>query len=203
MRKLILLFIIVALTGHVFGQSIEELKDSESITWFGVDFSETRFIGKYDFKSPWELKEKYIPEWNQLVLREPEKYDLRKFFSKPKIETELGDVFERNSKINESEIIVGFEESDYELNEEKIQDIVSEYKADYTGYGVVFIAESFNKSLEKGNVWVTYFYIPTKKVVLTKKISAEPMGFGIRNYWARVIYKVMQICETSQGGWLR
>ena len=203
MKKFTLLFFVGLLTGISYGQSIEELKNAESITWFGIDFSEARFIGKYDFKSFWELKEKFIPEWNQVVLREPEKYDLGKYFSKSKVETELGDVYDRNSKIDETNIIVGLEESDYELSNEIIQKVVSEYKTDYTGYGLVFIVESFNKSLEKGTIWVTYFHIPTKTVVLTKRLSAEPMGFGIRNYWARVFYDVMQTCETSQSAWFK
>jgi hypothetical protein len=197
MKKVIILLIIFLQSGVIFAQSIEELKDAESITWFGVDFSETRFVGKYDFKSPWELKDKLIPEWNQLILREPEKYDISKYFHKSKVETELGDVYDRNSKIDESEIIIGFENSEHELNEEKIQDIVSEYTTEYTGYGLVFIVESFNKSMQKGTVWVTFFHIPTKQVILTKKMHAEPMGFGIKNYWARVFYRVMQECETS------
>lgn len=203
MKKVILILIVALQTGISSGQSIEELRDSESITWFGIDFSQARFIGKYDFKSPWELKDKLIPEWNQVVLREPEKYDISKYFSKPKVEMELGDVYDRNSKIDESEIIVGFEQSDYELNSEIIQEIISEYKAEYTGYGLVFVVESFNKPIEKGTVWVTYFHIPTKQVILTKRLSAEPMGFGIRNYWARVIYDVMKTCETSQGAWFK
>lgn len=203
MRKLILTFITVSLSGIVHGQSMEELRKAESITWFGVDFSEARFIGKYDFKSPWELKEKLIPAWNQIVLHEPEKYDIGKFFHKTKVEKELGDVYDRNSKIDELEIIVGSEESDYTLNEDKIKSIISEYKTDYTGYGLVLIVESFNKALEKGNVWVTFFHIPTKQVIFTKKMSAEPMGFGIKNYWARVIYRVMEESETSIDRWFR
>lgn len=197
MKKAILLFIIVLQAGNILGQSVEELRESKSITWFGIDFSKARFVGRYDFKSPWELKDKLIPEWNQLILREPEKYDISKYFHKSKVETELGDVYDRNSKIDESEIIISFEDRDDELNEEKIQEIVSEYITEYTGYGLVFIVESFNKSMQNGTVWVTYFHIPSKQVVLTKKMSAEPMGFGIKNYWARVFYRIMQDCETS------
>lgn len=196
MKKAILLMIIATQAGLLAGQSREELREAESITWFGVDFSEARFVGRYDFKSPLELKDKLIPAWNQLILREPEKYDISRYFNKSKVETELGDVYDRNSKIDESEILIDFPESNYELTEEKIQEIISEYKTEYTGYGLVFIVESFNKSLQKGTVWVTYFHIHTKQVVLTKKMSAEPMGFGIKNYWARVFYRIMQSCET-------
>lgn len=183
--------------GIVFCQSKEELRSAESITWFGIDFSEARFIGKQDFKSPWELKEKLIPGWNQVILHEPEKYNLSAFFKKSEVETELGDAYDRNSKIDENIIILGVEGYDYALNEDKIQEVISEYKTDYTGYGLVFVVESFNKLAQMGTVWVTYFHIPTKKVVLTKKMSAEPMGFGIKNYWARVFYRIMQECEES------
>jgi hypothetical protein len=195
MKKAIIILLTAVQAGIIFGQSKEELRNAESITWFGIDFSEARFVGRYDFKSPSELKDKFIPEWNQLILREPEKYNIGLYFDKSKVETELGDVYDRNSKIDESEIIIDFTESDYELNEENIQKIVSEYKTEYTGYGLVFIVESFNKSLQKGTVWVTYFHIPTKQVIFTKKMSAEPMGFGIKNYWARVFYRIMQNCE--------
>jgi hypothetical protein len=119
------------------------------------------------------------------------------YFGKSEVEKDLGDVFDRNSKIDESEIIVGMEGYEYALNEEIIQQVVSEYKTEYTGYGLVFIVESFNKTFEKGTVWVTFFHIPTKQVVLTKKMTAEPMGFGIKNYWARIFYRVMQDWQES------
>jgi hypothetical protein len=195
--KNIFLFLIALLPVMVSGQSLEELDQSNSITWFGIDFSKAIFIGKYDFKSPYELKDKLIPEWNQLILREPEKYDIGMYFGKSEVEKDLGDVFDRNSKIDESEIIVGMEGYEYALNEEIIQQVVSEYKTEYTGYGLVFIVESFNKTFEKGTVWVTFFHIPTKQVVLTKKMTAEPMGFGIKNYWARIFYRVMQDWQES------
>ncbi len=203
MKKICILLFAFVQCGIIFSQSKEELKNAESITWFGVDFSESRFIGQHDFKSPWELKEKLIPAWNQIILHEPEKYNLKTYFKISKIEMELGDAYDRNSKIDENSIILGMEGFDYELNEGKIQAIISEYKTEYMGYGLVFIVESFNKLSQRGTVWVTYFHIPSKKVILTKKMSAEPMGFGIKNYWARVFYRIMQESEESIDRWFK
>jgi hypothetical protein len=87
----------------------------------------------------------------------------------------------------------------YHLEEETIFEIVNDYNPEtQTGVGVVFIMESFNKEEEKGHMWVVFFDIPTKEVLLMEKMSGAAGGFGWRNYWARTYYNVLKEIEKTQ-----
>ncbi len=199
-------FLLICLLSNsmiTYGQSKEEALSAESILWFGLDFSEARFVGKHDFKSSYELKEKFIPAWNQLMLSEAEKFNISEYFHVPSVNNDFGDVYARNEAINEDEIILGIDGIRHSMEEEDIQRIVSDYVTEYEGYGLVFIVESFNKVTVNATIWVTYFHIPSKTVVFTKRMNAEPGGFGLRNYWAGAIYKIMEDSEDRLGSWKR
>jgi hypothetical protein len=203
MKTNFIFLLAVAINLSLAGQSKREALETNSILWFGLDFSEARFTGKFDFKSPYELKEKYIPQWNQLMLHEAEKYNIRQFYRKTDVKSDFGDVYRNNEAIDETQIILGAEGISYEITEETIQKIVSGYVTEYDGYGLVLIVENFNKIQVKASVWVTFFYIPTKEVVFTKRVIAEPAGFGLRNYWAGAIHNIMKISSTSMEEWLQ
>jgi hypothetical protein len=49
MKKIFFILIAVVVNFHAYGQSKKELRNSESILWLGLDFTETRFEGKFDF----------------------------------------------------------------------------------------------------------------------------------------------------------
>ena len=80
MKKVLNVLILTVLVVNLSGQSQSELKKASSILWLGLDFTETRFEGQYDFGSPDELTGKYIGAWNQLLAQEPDKFNIPKFF---------------------------------------------------------------------------------------------------------------------------
>lgn len=136
------------------------------------------------------------------MLSEPEKYNIAEFFHKAEVLSDFGDVYARNGQIDETQILLGVDGIGYEIPEEKIQEIISSYVTDYDGYGLVLIIENFNKLKVTGSMWVTIFHIPSKTVVLTKRVSAEPSGFGLRNYWAGSIYEALKESSGSLDKWL-
>ncbi len=198
MKKVIYSLFLIILTINVAGQSKEELKNSKSILWLGLDFTEARFESKYDFGTPEELTGKYVAGWNQVILQEPEKFDLETLFGFEKVDKDIGIALKRNDKLDKEKIFLGLGEiNDYSLNEEIIQKIVSGYDLEYDGYALLFIVESYSKTAVNGNIWVTYFHVPTKKVIQTKKMSGKPKGFGIRNYWTGSVFEIMRACSEQ------
>ncbi len=77
---------------------------------------------------------------------------------------------------------------------ETIDKIINEYEAGdkKEGLGLVFIVESFDKMTNLASVYVTFFDIATKKVLLTEKFVEAPVGVGVRNYWAGAIAKIFK-----------
>jgi hypothetical protein len=98
-------------------------------------------------------------------------------------------VKQRNLQVNPDQLRI---DNDYSINLSRIDEIVKEYQTTETqGIGLVFIMESFNKNLEKGFMWVTFFDIKTKQVLLSVKMEGDAGGVGIRNHWARTFYNVL------------
>ena len=58
--------------------------------------------------------------------------------------------------------------------------------------------ESFNKPKRIGTMWVTFFDIASKTVLLTEKMSGKAGGAGFRNYWARAYYNVMDKIQKKE-----
>ena len=184
-----------------FAQSAKDIFEKREIVFLGIDFSQARFIGSGEFLNHYEIKNKYIPAWNNLILKERDKYDVKKYFRMDDVEHEFDVVRALHDDIDVEEKVIN---SDYELSEEDIQKAVKEYNFNADNVdtdkkiGLVFIAEYLMKFKEDediepiGSYWVTFFDTESRKVLLTERMKGEPGGFGFRNYWARTYYNVMQ-----------
>ena len=79
---------------------------SSELVWYGLDFTEARFIGKFEQGfdenqvSASEMIHRYIPAWNKLVLEEPRNFDLKSAFRKNNVYYDIKPVENLNSKIN-------------------------------------------------------------------------------------------------------
>lgn len=208
MKKITLTFAILLITGVATYVSAQHnradiFKVSE-ITWFGLDFSNIRLIGPEGFTDPKAIKEVYFLEINNLVRLEPDKYDLKKIFSKQSVNINL-DVARERIKLADENTMVLETGAKYQLDETAVKSIVAEY--DITGnegIGCVFIMETFEKASETGSMWVTFFDSSSKEVLLTERMSAKAGGFGWRNYWAKTFYNVLvQIQKTQYKAWAK
>ena len=82
--------------------------------------------------------------------------------------------------------------------------MIKKYSADIKkqGIGVSFIIENFNKGTQEATLFVVFFDIATKKVLVCEKMSGKAMGVGMRNYWAGAIKAILrQIDATEYKNW--
>ncbi|WP_028981954.1 hypothetical protein [Sporocytophaga myxococcoides] len=176
----------------------EELFHSEEIVWYGIDFSHAKFIGEFSqfadagSKSNKEIQLMYFPAWNDLIINEPGKYNISKFYGFEFFANE-SDLVKKNNAAADINVI--FDPSiPNRLSKEKIQKLINSYNIKgKKGLGLVFIVDSFNKLEGQGYIYVTFFDQATKKVLATNLYEGKPGGIGIKNYWARVILHVMEI----------
>ncbi len=168
----------------------------DNITWYGLDFSNIKLIGSEGFTDPHAIQNRFFSSWNDLFISEPEKYNLAETFSKSSVENDLSIVTERNTLPDPDKLVI---EENYSFGEDEVKKIISEYDiTDKEGIGLVFIMESFNKIEQLGYIWVTFFDIETKEVLLSNKMSGKVGGFGFRNYWAKSFYSVMKSIEKKK-----
>src|ERR1041385_5603858 len=206
MKKMLLGLFIVG-SFYAQAQSAGDLfAPGTKITWLGVDFSHVKLIGDFNTfkdagaKSMADIKKTYFPSWNGVVLKEREKYDLKKMLRKDDITYST----EMITAINEqtpTENMEGKASPNYSTDD--VQKFVETYKpTDADGIGIVFIAESMDKNAESGTYHFVAFSLKSKKVLIQERIQGKAGGFGLRNYWARSIFEVMQeITKKNYKAW--
>ncbi len=207
MKRSILLIWVLTLSLNLFAQpsAKDVFKDGE-IVWFGLDFSQAKFIGQFVGAqssgplSAQDLKQNMMPLWNGVIINEPLRYNIPLTFRKTSVFNDIEVVANRNNAIDESTML--------SVNQEKreidVNGIVGHYAGGKKteGLGLVFIVDYFDKINIEAAVIVTFFDIKTKKVLFSERMTAKPRGFGLRNYWAGAIYRIFtDINKTRFDSW--
>jgi hypothetical protein len=195
---LILLLLGFTLNGHSQGE--QTVKQASEIVYYGIDFTQLTVIGE-DVYDPAEYVNKYFLAWNGVVRNEREKYLIGQVFKKANVEYDLDMIDQLNAKRDTKTIIVS---APTRVTEDDLVKIVSGYKPSQSeGVGLVFIAENFNKPGAVGTMWVVFFDIKTNSILMAKYMSAKPMGFGVKNFWVRTVYNVLQECKSKYPKWVK
>ena len=204
MKKIVLFLFLLQASLTVKAQTVTDIFTSSNYTytWLGIDYSHVKLIGDFSqFKeaggvSTERLKNTYFPAWNNLVLNERTKYDIGVALRKENIQYDITEVTTKNAEapLEELEAInAPF------YNKEKIQEFVDTYSfKSKEGIGVLFIAESLNKSSEEAYYHVVLINLSTKQILIQDRVKGEPSGIGLRNYWASTVYHVMKKIEKTQ-----
>lgn len=168
------------------------------MTYIGLDFSRVQLVGPSGFNDPQAIKEEYFDKWNNLVLEESDKYDLKRAFLKERMDFNLNPVQERNDQVDFANLVIN--QTAPTLNAAQLQDMVNQY--DLNGISnpisLVFIVESLDKVAELGTFHVVFLNTQTKQIIFTDKVTGEPSGFGFRNYWAGAFYDALKAIKSKK-----
>lgn len=205
-----ILFIIGLATASVLTTQAQTVQDifnpNYSITWLGIDYSHTKIIGTvsaFGGKTPVtaaEIHDRYYGGWNQLILDEPEKYNIAKMLYRKSVVKDIAMVTALNTASSMDSVEVAT--TPY-YTSEQIQTFVSTYPLEKkSGIGVVFITESMHKSYGGAYYHVVFFKMDTKEILLQERVQGIVIGTGIRNYWAGSYFNVMEyIREDRYPSW--
>ncbi len=181
-------------------QSLKEFFKNPNTTtvWLGLDFSETRIFGDPN-TSALDIKERYFNSINELILSESQKYNVSKSFRRTNLTFDLSQVQTNNSKVDPATIAATNPNQMARMNEAMVEKIVKGYNINnQKGFGIVFLVESLDKTSKSASMYVTIFDLETKNVLLTKRMTAKPGGFGFRNYWGNTIYEILKQIEKRE-----
>ena len=209
MKKYIVLLTISLFCITGYSQTIHDFFNKDiQVTWLGLDYSNCKIIGEWsqfmgagDYGAA-EIRDKFFPAWNHLVLSEPEKYSLKSMIRQEDIFNDIGMIMTKNAGTSLRNL-EAYNPPNYDLDQ--IQEFVSSYDLEgKSGIGMVFINECLSKYEEVGVYHFVVLDMATKKILLHQKCRGEPFGFGIRNYCAGSLNDVMQqIRETHYPRWRR
>lgn len=190
----------------VFAQTKADIfNGSAEITWLGIDFTQTKFIGSAtQFKdageiSSAEFRDKYIPSWNQLFINEQKKYDVAKAVKRTEVKYAM-DVTEKANNGIKGDFFSN-DPNDYKkLDEQKVASLVKNYNFQgKTGIGLMFFIDGMSKSKDEASGWITFVDMKSKKVLLTEYKTGKAGGFGFKNYWAKSFHNMLKSAEKMKG----
>jgi len=199
-KPLLFLFLFIASVGAVSAQTKSDVfnKDVE-ITWLGLDFSAAKLLGdreKYGSES--DVKH-LMTSWNELILAEPDKYNVAKAVGRSKVTNAIEVVNDRNSEVDAQAIFTDDQKDYLHIKPSDVEAMVSGYDfKGKTGIGLVFIVETFSKPNVEGSMYVTFVNMGSKEVLFTEHLTGEPKGFGMRNYWAGSVFNVLTKMQKKE-----
>jgi hypothetical protein len=207
MKKLMLCTLALIAMNTTNAQNAKQVFDAKEIVWYGLDFTKTTFVGQFDQgfgampAKGFDIKNKWVGQWNALIAKEPQNFKIKEAFHMDNVFYDMSMVNTANSKMDDTKCM-SFNPGKIERT--AVDGMVKKYGAGEkkSGIGLVFIVENFNKGTEMADVYVTFFDIATKKILLCEKISGKAVGVGMRNYWAGSIKSILkQITTTEYQNW--
>ncbi len=164
-------------------------QNKPTVTWFGVDFTKAKMIGKKGFREPKTIQSYYLRKWNEEILRQDGKFNLKIYAKKGKVLTNLDVVNAQNDKVDADQLVIS---EKYSITEGDVQSVVSNYVGKGSGNGIVMVVESFNKKKKKAYIYPVLFDIASGNIIKMKKQKGKAGGMGFRNYWIGAIFHVMR-----------
>ncbi|HTQ28265.1 MAG TPA: hypothetical protein VMI35_09060 [Puia sp.] len=167
--------------------------------YLGIDYTKCKVIDDNSATST-DIRDKYYPGINDLILTESKKYDPKAAFHQSNMDHDLGFVMKKNEKINTDDIKSTSSADYHRLKADDINAVVAGYDfGDKKGIGVLFVMEAMSKSDKGAAMWVTLIDMQGKKVLMTERLEGKTsMGFGFRNYWAIPVHSVLEEIEKKK-----
>lgn len=186
MRKLFTL-LLLATSIVCFGQNKDFLKEVSGINFYGVDYSAAKVFGAEEAPEEFKIAFERI---NRLFLTEAKKYDVSKKLKVKVNEISLDAVDKVNHEIDPAELMTS--NPNFTLSEEEVKKVIDALPIEQApGVGLVIVAKLLNKAKSYGSYQVVFFNTETKEILKDWAAGGKARGFGLRNYWAGSIHKVV------------
>lgn len=194
MKKGLCMAILLVSSVFAFAQTgVTDVKEVKSVVFYGVDFSMAKAYGVGE--SPQVLKKAYA-DINQLFVKESAKYNVSLYFSKEDVLNSFDLVDKRNSAIDVASVMGS---KRYSIAKSQLDSLIKIYDIpNGKGVGLVIVAERLDKQDAIGYFHVVFFNQATKEILYSKEVSGAARGFGLRNFWAHPIYRIMKEWRYSK-----
>ena len=167
------------------------------ILWVGINFSKAKFT-REEFDYPQEVLQRYLHDWNMLILNDQKKYDIRMSFRKPVMQYDLSVITKTNKSLKTNDLLTKNIKANDVLSDDQMRELASALTLPQSlPYALSLWVESFDSKVKTAAIWVVITKTETQEVVLCEKFLKKPGGFGLRNYWARTIYNVFYDIQSQ------
>ena len=161
------------------------------LTYLGMDFTQAKIAGQTDYELK-DLQDRQFEGINEVVLNEPKKYDFSKFFHRSNTQTDISLVEAHNNKIDIDKAKSSGGDDENHLSPADVEKVIKGYSfSGKKGIGAMIVMESMSKLKEHGTAYLVFIDMSNNKVLYSEKFSEKGGGFSLRNYWAKVVFNVL------------
>ena len=189
--------------------TVKDLAAAKEIVWYGLNFTEAKMVGQFDQAmgaapaTAAEIKNKWIPAWNNLIIAEPQNFKLKEAFEKESVYYDMSPVEKANQAIKADQLMM-VNTFTFADPQKTIKNAISKLSGGEKkeGLGLTFVVESFNKTNDEAVVYAVVFDIKTKTILVSEKMTGKPTGIGLRNFWAGAMKHIIkQITKDYYPKW--
>lgn len=202
MRTLFAIAVLLVAPSIMSAQSFpKEQYKSEKVTWLGLDFTNAKLIDHFAFTNPAHLASSYVPEWNNFVITEPSKFNVKRYFHKHDMEINIDHSSNFNEEIDPDNLV---QNNSYTFEDDFLAKDVKKYaEFGFEGVGIVMYVESFNKNRMAGTYWLVFVDMSSGNILFKEKEIGEPSGFGVRNFWISTFHRILKTIDVKMNKWLK
>jgi len=166
--------------------------EKNNFYWLGIDYSHLKTQVELE---PDVVKNQYFAAWNKLMLDEADKYNIKKMLKLRFIQNDTRVINSVNAQADATKMKAS--NAPY-YSFADISSFVSSYPSfNFSGIGILFIAEFLNRQENEGFYHVVAINLETKEVLLSERFRGEVGGAGFRNNWANSVFSVIEQFEKN------
>jgi hypothetical protein len=179
-------------------QSVKNIFDTEiPVVYLGIDFTQAKIIGESTEAAV--IRDKEFPAINNLVITQPNKYDIAGALRRSSITNDLSEVMAHNQKIAVQQIKSTVPGDFMHLKTSDIDKLINSYEfKGKAGIGLLLVVDGMSRTEKAASIYVTFINMATKRVLLTERLEGKGGGFGFRNYWVKSIEELINKIERSK-----
>jgi hypothetical protein len=192
MKNTFVLIAAMLCVGALSAQDLGKVFGSPTVVWYGLDFTKAKMIGFKD-ESPHKIRDEYFKVWNDYM----NEVDLVKTFQKKAVIRDPLGVFKLDLA-RETETLVSTDEKELTADQlaENAKAVPVGQKKE--GVGVFGVVQSFNKTTDVATIYIVFFDIASRNVLLAKKVTGKPSGGNPKTAWVGAVKDIFSKIEKKE-----
>jgi hypothetical protein len=193
MKRILIAALFVVTSGLTFSQTARDVfLPKDAFYWLGVDYSHVKLQVELE---PEVVKTQFFNVWNDLFLKENEKYNIQDMLKLRFIQNDTRIINSVNA-LADATTMKSTMAPYYSLAD--ISSFVSSYPSfNLSGIGILFIAEFLNGQEKEGFYHVVAINLANMEVLMAERFMGEVGGSGFKNKWANSVFSVIEQFEKN------
>lgn len=173
MKKLLTTLSLLCVMQMTNAQTMQDVANSSTLKWYGIDYSEAHFLNFGAYLSD-KVVRTNMPRWSFDPFGGDYHKEWKKKYKKETLDADTNPTRKRNQ---DADFDAHMGTEPFEMSEEDVKKLVASYDdIEGTGYGLMYVVESFNNVGKVSNIWAVVFNEKDRTVINATRYEAETFG---------------------------